>query len=138
MQALHKKLAELNNSVVTVLPDDIPDENGTAAIIIRFSDGTTIKAAYWRLIQDNCTRVSSFDHRQKYGLPVPIDAKEQIARLLTGKICDSAKLNSETADIIIWFYEIIKLEIFNFTRYEIWEIHFPDGTGEYSNYALRP
>jgi hypothetical protein len=25
--------------------------------------------------------------------------------------------------------------VFNFTGYEVWEIHFPDGTGEYSPYA---
>jgi len=29
----------------------------------------------------------------------------------------------------------LKLQILNFTGYEIWEIRFPDGTGEYSNYA---
>ena len=26
-------------------------------------------------------------------------------------------------------------QVFNFTSYEVWEICFPNGTGEYSNYA---
>jgi hypothetical protein len=28
----------------------------------------------------------------------------------------------------------IALQVFNFTGYEIWEMHFPDGAVEYSNY----
>jgi hypothetical protein len=29
----------------------------------------------------------------------------------------------------------ITLQVLNFAGYEIWEIEFPDRTGEYSNYA---
>jgi hypothetical protein len=28
------------------------------------------------------------------------------------------------------------LEVFNFTAFDIWEVTFPDGTGELSNYVL--
>jgi hypothetical protein len=29
----------------------------------------------------------------------------------------------------------VEFRVFNFTRYEVWEIHFSNGTGEYSNCA---
>jgi hypothetical protein len=30
---------------------------------------------------------------------------------------------------------LVEFRVFNFTGYELWEIHFPDGTGEYSPYS---
>ena len=105
-------------------------------IIVKFSDGTVLKANYWRLIQDGRALLSSFDHQKKYGLPAPIDAKEQISRRLEGRICDDVQLNSETADLTLVFGETTKLQVFNFTGYEIWELKFPNGAVEYSNYAL--
>lgn len=103
-------LARLRNVAVTVTPNDVPDEEGSAAIVVNFSDGTVLRFFYWRLIQDGRARLSSFDHQKRYGLPAPIDAKETISAALSEKI--------------------------NFTGFEIWDILFPDGTGEYSNYAL--
>jgi hypothetical protein len=94
-----------------------------------------LKAHYWRLIQDGHALLSSFDHQKKYGLPAPIDAKEEISGLLKGKICHNVHFDGETADLTLVFSETTKLQVFNFTAYEIWEIRFPDGTGQYSNYA---
>jgi hypothetical protein len=91
----------------------------------------------WRLIQSGRTRLSSFDHQKKYGLPAPIDAKKRLYSLLNGKICNDVQFDRETADLTLHFSENIKLQVLNFTAYEIWEIIFPDGTGELSNYALR-
>jgi hypothetical protein len=88
------------------------------------------------VIKDGKTNLSSFDHGQKYGLPAPIDAKSQLADLLNGKTCQDARCDGETADLILQFDGNTKFQVFNFTGYEIWQIHFPDGTGEYSNYAL--
>jgi len=101
-----------------------------------FSDGTILRFAYWRLIRDGRAVLSSFDHQKQYGLPAPIEAKEQISSLLTGKICQNVHFDSETADITLIFDETTKLQVFNFTAFEIWTLQFPDGTGEYSNYAL--
>ena len=42
----------------------------------------------------------------------------------------------ETGDLLFQFADNIKLEVFNFTGYEAWEINSPDGTCEYSNYVF--
>jgi hypothetical protein len=44
-------------------------------------------------------------------------------------------INKETGDLLFNFTNDVKLQVLNFTGYEIWQISFPDGTGEYSNYA---
>jgi hypothetical protein len=134
--SFEQSLARLRNVSVAIVADNIPDAEGTAAVVVEFSDGTVLKANYWRLIQDGRALLSSFDHQKKYGLPAPIDAKEQMSNRLEGRICNGVRFDSETADLTLVFGEATKLQVFNFTGYEIWEIRFPDGTGEYSNYAL--
>jgi len=47
------------------------------------------------------------------------------------------RLDKETGDLLFQFADGIHVQVFNFTGYEVWEIHFPDGTGEYSNYVYR-
>lgn len=78
---------------------------------------------------------SSFDHKQQYGLPVPIDAIAELCRELSGKAVVNARYDSTTGDLLFAFDSEIDLQVFNFTGYEVWEVHFPNGTGEYSNYA---
>ena len=134
-KSFEQSLAGLRNAAMAVGADNTPDAEGTAAVVVNFSDGTVLKANYWRLIQDGRALLSSFDHQKKYGLAAPIDAKEQLSTLLEGKICNSVKFDGETADLTLLVGEDTKLQVFNFTAYEIWEIQFPDGTGEYSNYA---
>ena len=129
-------LAKLTNVDVSVAPDDVPDEEGMAAVVVKFSDGTVLKAHYWRLIEDGRALVSSFDHQKKYGLPAPIDAKGKISRLLEGRLCRNVHLDRETGDLTLVLGETTKLQVFNFTGYEIWEMRFPNGTGQYSNYVL--
>ena len=80
--------------------------------------------------------LSSFDHKQKYGLPARIDAKEGLIRLLSGQICLGIRLDKETVDLILSFAEATKLQVFGFIGYEVWDILFSDSTGEYSNYAV--
>ncbi len=41
-----------------------------------------------------------------------------------------------TGDLRFRFQDELALEVFNFTGFEIWEVTFPDGFGELSNYAL--
>ena len=45
--------------------------------------------------------------------------------------------DEETGDLLFEFADRLKLQVLNFTGYEVWEISFPDGTGEYSNYVWR-
>jgi hypothetical protein len=128
-KTLDEGLRRLRDTTVVVRNDDIPDDPGGASISVLFSDGSALRAAYWRLIKDGRSNLSSFDHGQKYGLPAPIDTKSQLAELLNGKICRDAQCDGETADLLLKFDEETKLQVFNFTGYEIWELRFPDGTG---------
>ncbi len=135
MRLFVQKLEKLKNVGLEVAADDTPDAEGTAAISIKFSDGTTLQAFYWRLVQDGRAQLTSFDHQKKYGLPAPIDAKKQVSSRLAGKICRNVQFDGETGDLTFILGETSKLQVFNFTGYEIWTLRFPDGTGEYSNYA---
>lgn len=135
MRPFVQKLEKLKNVGVEVAADDTPDSEGTAAIGIKFSNGTTLQAFYWRLVQDGRAQLTSFDHQKKYGLPAPIDAKKELSSRLAGKICRDVQFDGETGDLTLVFGETSKLQVFNFTGYEIWTLQFPDGTGEYSNYA---
>jgi hypothetical protein len=54
---------------------------------------------------------------------------------LQEKTVIDARLDREIGDLFFEFVDNIKLQVFNFTGYEIWEISFPDGPGEYSNYV---
>jgi hypothetical protein len=88
-----------------------------------------------RIIQGNRAGTSSFDHMQKYGLPAPIDTFLEIAKLLDGATVREATWNARSGDMMFQFESDTELQVFNFTGYEAWEIHFANGTGEYSLYA---
>jgi hypothetical protein len=99
------------------------------------ANSACLTAEYWRLLEGGKATISSFDHRQKYGLPEPIDAIKRLQELLRGKLVLSAALDHSTGDLLFEFEGMACLQVFNFTGYEIWEIRFSDGTGEYSNYV---
>lgn len=80
--------------------------------------------------------LSSFDHGQRYGGPAPIDAFRQLEEELQGKSVSDAFLDTRTGDLQFNFEDRIEFRVFNFTGYEVWEIHFPNGTVEYSPYAI--
>lgn len=103
---------------------------------VRFGDGTRLSAQFWRLIKEGKPLVSIFDHRQRYGLPAPIDAIQVLERELRGKEIADASMSTETGDLRFRFDGDLVLEVFNFTAFEIWEVVFPDGTGELSNHAF--
>ncbi len=130
------ELSRLRTASVRVFNDDAYPEQGQASVVLLFSDGTRLRAAYWRLITNGRANLSSFDHEQKYGLPVTIDAKDVLRRTLDDRVCVDAQMDTDTADLSFVFDRHIRLQVFNFTGYEIWEIAFPDGSKEYSNYAL--
>lgn len=45
------------------------------------------------------------------------------------------QLDKETGDLLFQFSGNLKLQVFGFTGYEIWEIKISGTGGEYSNYA---
>jgi hypothetical protein len=131
---LEQSLSELLGASAAVSPGIGYPELGMASIQLSFANGTRLEAEYWRLVIDGKAGISSFDHQQKYGLPAPIDALNSLDQTLQGKLVTGASLESKTGDLHFEFGGNIILQVFNFTSYEIWHIHFPDGTGEYSNY----
>lgn len=79
--------------------------------------------------------MSSFDHRQHYGSSLAIDAVHVTRDAPVGKQIRNASMNG-AGDLHVKFEEDLALEVFNFTSFEVWELSFPDGTVEYSNYAV--
>jgi hypothetical protein len=130
-----ESLSKLKHAPVRVTASNAFPEAGAASVELLFENGSTLRADYWRLIIDGKAGISSFDHKQKYGLPTPIDAIKVLEDLLQSKLVTNAYLDYETGDLLFHFDGGIRLRVFNFTSYEIWEVHFPDGTGEYSNYV---
>ena len=122
-------------SSVVVSPGNGFPEHGQASVSLVFVDGTRLQAEYWRLIEDGAASYSSFDHQQKYGLPAEIDAIEELRKRLSGRALVEALHDEETGDLVFKFTGNTKLQILNVTGYEIWEIRYPNGTVEYSNYA---
>ena len=133
--SLKSSLSKLATSSVLVSPGNGFPEPGHASVLLVFEDGTTLQAEFWRLTEDGKATFSSFDHQQKYGLPTVIDAVHELREKLTSRLVVTASHDQETGDLLFEFTDSIKLQILNVTGYEVWEIRFSDGTGEYSNYA---
>ena len=132
-----KYLSKLKNARIIQITDNegYRDESGSASVIIFLSDGTKLRVNYWRIIKEKRHLISCFDHQQKYDLPAPINAKEELRKAFQGKKVISAQLDKETGDLILHLTGDLEFQILNFTGYEIWEIRFPDGSVEYSNHA---
>jgi hypothetical protein len=124
-------LLNLKGQSAVVSANDPSLEDG--AVFLEFEDRTSLRSDYWRLIRDDKRLISSFDHKQKYGLPDPIDAITFLSRELDNQRITSATLDHRTGDLIFRFTHAVELQILNFTAYEIWEISFPNGAVEYSN-----
>jgi hypothetical protein len=133
--SLENSLSKLATSSAMVSPGNGFPEPGQASVLLLFADGTRLQAEYWRLIENGRASVSSFDHQQNYGLPAVIGAVQELQEKLSSRAVVKALHDQETGDLLFRITGETKLQISNVTGYEIWEIRFPDGTGEYSNYA---
>src|SRR5258706_4831783 len=121
---LDKFLSDLTRVSVQVSAGNGYPERGCSSLALLFANGTKLQADYWRIIVDGKAGISSFDHQQQYGLPAPIDAIREVQELIQDKFVIDARLPGETGDLIFNFDGNIKLQIFNFTGYEVWEITF--------------
>jgi hypothetical protein len=128
-------LSRLKSGSVNVSDSGAFPEPGAASVQLLFSDGSRLRADYWRIVKGEKAGVSSFDHRQQYGLPSPIDAIVHLQEELQDKTVTDARLDERTGDLLFRFTGGLEFQVFNFTGSEVWEIHFPNGTGEYSPYA---
>ncbi len=105
-----------------------------AQIVCRFGEEGFVKAVYWRLLTGGRHVLSSFDHRQVYGLPMPINATHDLRLALDGKALRDVQLDAPTGDIRLHFDDDSELQALNFTGYEVWVAVFGDGSIAYSNY----
>lgn len=137
-QLFDRSLSKLRSHPVSVSASNAYPQAGAASVQLVFADGSRLRADYWRIIKDGKVVRTSFDHEQQYGLPAPIDAIAELQVELQGRTVVDAALDGESGDLLFAFSEDIKFRVFNFTCYEVWEIHFPDGSGEYSTHAKRP
>jgi hypothetical protein len=135
-ESFETALMALCESKVQIFDDDAPEENGQAIIVLNFGNGVSLRAHYWRFINDSKT-FSSFDHKQMYGLSSPFNAKEELRYFLGGLIISSAKIDRQTADLQFVFSNGEILQIFSFDAYEDWDMSFPDGSREFSNHVER-
>lgn len=126
----------IKNGPIFVSRDSANNDVGQAAIRIEFDDKAVLTAAYWRLTCDGRAVLSSFYHQQLYGLATRIDAVEQLRSELSNNELVSIRIDPENGDLILLFADDKKLQVFNFTGYEIWSIYFPDGTQEFSNHQM--
>lgn len=134
---LPKHLAALKGTTVEVTKNfDSPDLLDDASIVLTLANGIVLQTDYWRAITNKESALSSFDHKQKYGLPKPIDAIEELKIVLSGKRITNAALDANTGDLVFTFDGNVLFQAFNFTGYEAWQLRFPDGALELSNYAL--
>ena len=138
VEGFENSLRNLKNRSVTVSDARSFPEPGIAGIDIAFSDGSRLRAAYWRLTKDAKTCISSFDHQQKYGLALPIDAISELRGKLQNHSVVEARFDHESGDLLFQFDGNTKLQVLSLTSYEDWEIHFANGTGEYSNFVRFP
>jgi hypothetical protein len=71
------------------------DENlDDGSVKINFSEGSALRADYWRLIKANEALISSFDHKQRYGLPSPVSAVDSLKLELAQKLIQEARLEA--------------------------------------------
>jgi hypothetical protein len=119
------ELQHLKNNSVRVTPSDPSLDDGS--VLVAFCNGTILRVDYWRLIKEGRASVSSFDHKQKYGLPSPIDTIDFLENELQGQFVAGAQLEKETGDLLFDFTNGIRLQAFNFTGYEVWDISFRTG-----------
>lgn len=133
--SLQQKLQRLSSCGVRVSENHGYTGKDRASVNITFSDGTKLRADYWRLSKNGGALFSSFDHKQQYGLPAAMDAISCLRDELRSATVLESRHDLETGDLLFAFTNGAKLQVLNVSGYEIWEITFPDGSGELSNYA---
>ena len=133
LAAFERGLAALKDNTVQVTDNDL---HGGASVILAFEGGATIRADYWRLLKNSLAVVSSFDHQQKYSLPQPVDARQDLRKVLDGQQVIEARLDKQTGDLLFAFSGRAHLQVFNLTGYVVWETAFPNGGGDYSNFVM--
>lgn len=133
--SLQGKLKQLRGVTVTVEKTGNTPENADGVdLVLSFGNGVVLSAAYWRLLTPK-QELSSFDHNQQYGLAAPMNANDELKKLLAECNLIDVDLDLHAGDLTLTFADGASLQVFGFTGYEAWTIAFPDGASEFSNYC---
>ena len=130
-----ESLSQLVGKIAAVSNSGRYPEPGAASVELAFNDGSRLRSDYWRIIKHEKAGLSSFDNDQKSGLPANIDAILELDLELQDRKVSGAHWDRRTGDLIFMFEGEIEFQVLNFTGYEVWKIHFSNGSGEYSPYA---
>ena len=102
-------------------------------VTLDFQNGTSVSAPCWRLVRKDEVNLSSFDHKENYGLSDAINAPAQLSRAVVHQKVNAASVDESTGDLEFAMADGSRLQVFNFTGYESWEVSFPDGTNMHSS-----
>jgi Family of unknown function (DUF6188) len=114
----------LGRSLRSVCRDDETDQ-----WIFDFGEGLCLQvAAPWRLTKSGSIALGHCDHRQKFGLPQPVDAERAFCDLVKDQVVLDAVIANGSADLSIDFGAGIRFEVFNNSSgYEGWQLNLPGG-----------
>jgi hypothetical protein len=91
-----------------------------------FGFGTDVSLATespWRLIDQNRIVVSSADHDQKFGLPVAVDAAQEVMSRVARRTVESAVVAADSGDLTVQFAGRICLQLLQLSSgYESWRL----------------
>ena len=95
-----------------------------------FSGNPAVFQVYcpWRVVAEGRIAIAHGDHGQRFGLPAPVDAGAECARLLSGRPVAAVVVRPDTADLAIIFGGGTRLEAFNDSfGFESWQVDAADG-----------
>lgn len=89
-----------------------------------FASGVWIQVeCLWRLLDASHIILTSEDHQQKFGLPVPVDAISEATRILAEQRVVEFSVRQETLDVLFRFSGGHRLEILpTSSGYEGWDL----------------
>lgn len=122
-------LEEFNVSYFEVQEESDPSR---AEIFMKFEKGYSFRTSSWRIFGKD-VRLSEFDHNKIYGMPKPINAYEELQKLIKpGILARSMFLDLESGDLNIKFDNGLTFQCLNLTAYEDWIAYSNEWTA-YSN-----
>ena len=91
-----------------------------------FGDATLAVDCLWRIKVDGRVALTSYDHTQQFGLPVPVDAHTEASSRLKDARVLNVRLDEKSADLILEFDRGLRLEVLtDSSGYEPWNLHAP-------------
>jgi hypothetical protein len=102
-------------------------ENAEGCFTFEIGGGGLHTTCAWRVVVDGRLAVAHRDHKQRFGLPAPLDACASVMEFVGGREITDALVDPVIGDIVITFAENRKLEVFNDSAgYEGWTMGAPD------------